>query len=102
MAIYLVIAITAFLAGAATAVFTMLVIGIRKADRPHILPPASTPLDAVTRSALRAGTWPDGLLSATAKPTDQRSQARSSSRLRGTLAAPEFFFSGISDGASSR
>jgi hypothetical protein len=61
MAIYLVIAITAFLAGAVTAVFTMLVIGIRKADRPRSLSPAcSTPLDAVTRSALRAGTWPDG------------------------------------------
>jgi hypothetical protein len=62
MAAYLVIAVTAFLTGAATAVFVMLVIGIRKADRPHSgLPPArSTPLDAVTRSALRAGTWPDG------------------------------------------
>ena len=35
----LVIAITAFLAGAATAVFVMLVIGIRKADRPRAGPP---------------------------------------------------------------
>jgi hypothetical protein len=60
MAAYLVIAVTAFLAGAATAVFTMLVIGIRKSDRPRDLPPArSTPLDAVTRSTLAAGTWPN-------------------------------------------
>lgn len=62
MAAYLVIAVTAFLTGAATAVFTMLVIGIRKSDRPHALPPArSTPLDAVTRSTLGAGTWPNGV-----------------------------------------
>lgn len=61
MAFCLVIAVTAFLAGAATAVFTMLVIGIRKSDRPRGLPPArSTPLDAVTRSTLAAGTWPNG------------------------------------------
>ena len=51
----LVIAVTAFLAGAATAVFVMLVIGIRKADRPRARPPArGTPLDAVTRSTLAA------------------------------------------------
>jgi hypothetical protein len=31
----LVIAVTAFLAGAATAVFAMIVIGIRKVDRPR-------------------------------------------------------------------
>ena len=62
MAAYLVIAVTAFLTGAATAVFTMLVIGIRKSDRPRTLPPArSTPLDAVTRSTLGAGTWPNGV-----------------------------------------
>ena len=36
----LVIAVTAFLAGAASAVFAMLVIGIRKADRPRSLPGA--------------------------------------------------------------
>jgi hypothetical protein len=61
MAVYLVIAIMAFLVGAATAVFTMLVIGIRKSDQPRSLPPArSTPLDAVTRATLSAGTWPDG------------------------------------------
>lgn len=57
----LVVAATAFLTGAATAVFVMLVIGIRKADRPRGLPVASsTPLDAVTRATLAAGTWPNG------------------------------------------
>jgi hypothetical protein len=57
----LVIAVTAFLTGAASAIFIMLVIGIRKADRSRGLPPARiTPLDAVTRTTLRAGTWPDG------------------------------------------
>lgn len=62
MATYLVISVTAFLTGAATAVFIMLVIGIRKADRPYNLPPdRSTPLDAVTRNTLGAGTWPNGV-----------------------------------------
>jgi hypothetical protein len=57
----LVVAATAFLAGAASAIFIMLVIGIRKADRPRGLPAASrTPLDAVTRATLAAGTWPNG------------------------------------------
>jgi hypothetical protein len=57
----LVIAVTAFLAGAASAVFVMLVVGIRKADRPRSRPPApTTRLDAVTRSMLAAGTWPNG------------------------------------------
>jgi hypothetical protein len=56
----LVIAVTAFLAGAATAVFVMLVIGIRKADRPHRrAAERNTPLDAATRSMLRANTWPN-------------------------------------------
>ena len=51
---------TAFLAGAATAVFVMLVIGIRKADRPRpAARAANTPLDAATRSMLRASTWPN-------------------------------------------
>jgi hypothetical protein len=57
----IVVAVTAFLTGAAVTVFAMLVIGIRKADRPHGRPGGhSTPLDAVTRSALAAGTWPNG------------------------------------------
>lgn len=39
-----VIALAAFLAGAATAVFLMLVVGIRKNDRPdRILQPSPTP-----------------------------------------------------------
>jgi hypothetical protein len=57
----LVIALTAFLAGAASAVFVMLVVGIRKVDRPRTGPRArGTALDAVTRSTLGAGTWPNG------------------------------------------
>ena len=56
-----VIAVTAFLSGALTAVFLMLVIGIRKVDRPRGLPRAPvTPLDAVTRTVLGAGTRPNG------------------------------------------
>ena len=54
----LVIAITAFLAGGATGIFVMLVIGIRKGDRPRRGPSRNTPLDAATRSMLRASTWP--------------------------------------------
>jgi hypothetical protein len=55
----LVIAITAFLAGGAVAVFVMLVIGIRKADRPRRGPAVrSTLLDAATRATLRASAWP--------------------------------------------
>jgi len=52
----LVIALTAFLAGAASAVFVMLVVGIRKVDRPRTRPRArGTALDAVTRSTLGVG-----------------------------------------------
>ena len=59
--VLIVVAVTAFLSGAATAVFVMLVIGIRKADQPHRLPGGrSTPLDTVTRTTLAAGTWPNG------------------------------------------
>jgi hypothetical protein len=56
----LVIAVTAFLSGAATATFTVLVVGIRKAAapwRPRRTCP--TPLDGFTRSTLRTGTWPN-------------------------------------------
>lgn len=57
----LVIAVTAFLSGAASAVFVLLVIGIRKADRPHSpRNEGGTALDAVTRATLGAGTWPNG------------------------------------------
>ena len=56
----LVIAVTAFLSGAAAAVFLMIVIGIRKADRPHRLPgPQDAPLDAVTRAMLGTRNWPN-------------------------------------------
>jgi hypothetical protein len=57
----LVIEVIAFLAGAASAAFAMIVIGIREVDRHRHLPPArSTPLDAVTRSVLQADTWNNG------------------------------------------
>jgi hypothetical protein len=50
----------AFLAGAATAAFVMMVVGIRKVDRPRDLPPArSSPISAATGSVLKAGTWPN-------------------------------------------
>jgi hypothetical protein len=55
----LVIALTAFLAGAATAMFLMLIIGIRRGDRPErILQPSSSSLEARTRSVIGSGTWP--------------------------------------------
>jgi hypothetical protein len=55
----LVIAITAFLVGVASAIFLMLVIGIRKGDRARCLPDAqNTPLDTITRTMLGARTWP--------------------------------------------
>jgi hypothetical protein len=57
----LVIAVTAFLSGAAAAVFAMLVVGIRKADKPRRRAGTCTsPLDAVTQSVLGAGSWPNG------------------------------------------
>jgi hypothetical protein len=56
-----VIAVTAFLAGAAAAVFLMIVIGIRKADHPRrATTPRDNPLDAATRTVLGARNWPDG------------------------------------------
>ena len=56
----LVIAITAFLAGGATGIFVMFVIGIRKVDRLRRGRAArNTPLDAATRSMLRANAWPN-------------------------------------------
>ena len=51
----LVIAVTAFLAGAATAVFVMLVIGIRRGDRARLTDEPGTHLDALTRSVLGVG-----------------------------------------------
>jgi hypothetical protein len=56
----LVIALTAFLAGAATAVFLMLAIGIRKADRPdRILQPRASSLNTCTRTVTGSRTWPN-------------------------------------------
>lgn len=56
----LVVALTAFAAGATAAVFLMLFIGIRKGDRPErITGTRNSPLDACTRSVLGSGTWPD-------------------------------------------
>ena len=55
----LVIGITAFLGGAATATLVMISIGVRNADRPqcHLGYPGS-PVDSFTRATLRTGTWP--------------------------------------------
>jgi len=59
-AFVLVVALTAFLVGVATAVFLMLSIGIRKGDRPErIVGTRDTPLDSRTRSVLGSGTWPN-------------------------------------------
>lgn len=56
----LVITLTAFLGGAGTAVFVILVIGIRKGDRPErILENRHSQIDACTRSVLHSGTWPN-------------------------------------------
>lgn len=56
----LVIAATAFLAGALTAAFAVFFIGIRKGDRPErILGPRSSSLDTCTRAILRTGAWPN-------------------------------------------
>jgi hypothetical protein len=57
----LVIAVIAFLGGAAAAAFLMISIGIRNGDRPRCRPgyPGS-PVDSFTRTALRTGTWPHG------------------------------------------
>jgi hypothetical protein len=55
----LVIAIIAFLGGAATATFLVLSIGIRKGDRPRCRPDyPGSPVDSFTRVTLRTGTWP--------------------------------------------
>jgi hypothetical protein len=53
----LVVAGIAFMSGAVAAVFIMLIIGIRKGDR-RLRGGRSTPLGALTRTALSASTWP--------------------------------------------
>jgi hypothetical protein len=44
-----------FLSGAVAGVFTVLVIGIRRADRAHLADEPGTHLDALTRSVLGVG-----------------------------------------------
>jgi hypothetical protein len=49
----------AFLSGAVSAVFLMLVIGIRRGDRPrHPSASRNTALDGFTRTTLGASAWP--------------------------------------------
>jgi hypothetical protein len=56
----LVIALVAFLSGAAAAVFLMLFIAIRKGDRPErILDNQDSRLDTCARNVLGSGTWPN-------------------------------------------
>jgi hypothetical protein len=56
----LVIALVAFLSGAAAAVFLMLFIAIRKGDRPErILGDQDSRLDTCARNVLGSGTWPN-------------------------------------------
>lgn len=59
----LVIAVTAFLSGAVTAVFSVIVIGIRRNDRPKSFPgPRNAPMDSFTRAVLGTRTWPNDLV----------------------------------------
>ena len=56
----LVLVVTAFLSGAASAVFIMVVVGIRQGDRPwHLHDVRSTAAGADTRTMLDTGTWPN-------------------------------------------
>ena len=56
----MVLVVTAFLSGAALAVFVMVVIGIRQGDRPwHLHGGRDTTAGAVTRTMLGSGTWPN-------------------------------------------
>jgi hypothetical protein len=60
MASLILVALVAFLAGAAAAVFLMLSIAIRKGDRPErILGSQDTRLGSCARSTLASGTWPN-------------------------------------------
>ena len=57
---FLVIALVAYLSGAASAAFLMVVIGIRRGDRPErILDSASSQPEDHARRLLHSGTWPD-------------------------------------------
>ena len=56
----LVIALTAFLSGAASVVFVMIVVGIRKGDRPwHLRGAGDASLETFTRTVLGTRTWPN-------------------------------------------
>lgn len=56
----LMVALVAFVAGAATAVFLMLFIAIRRGDRPErILGNRNAPFDASARAVLGSRTWPN-------------------------------------------
>jgi hypothetical protein len=60
MMVFLVIAAVAYLAGVASAVFLVTVIGIRRGDRPErILDAGSSRSEAYSRQVLRSGTWPE-------------------------------------------
>ena len=59
ISLVLVVALTAFLGGAAAAVFLMLFIGIRKGDRPERITGIRNALDSTTRSVIGSGTWPE-------------------------------------------
>jgi hypothetical protein len=57
---FLVIGAVAYLAGAASAAFLMVVIGIRKGDRPdRILDSGSSGPETCARRLLHSGAWPD-------------------------------------------
>jgi hypothetical protein len=57
---FLVIALVAYLSGAVSAAFLMIVIGIRRGDRPErILDSASSQPEATARRLSHSGTWPD-------------------------------------------
>ncbi len=57
---FLVIPAVAYLAGVASAVFLVTVVGIRRGDRPErILNASSSRSEACARSLLHSGTWPD-------------------------------------------
>jgi hypothetical protein len=57
---FLVITAVAYLAGAASGAFLLVVIGIRRGDRPErITGPRSRTSEDSTRRVLHSGTWPD-------------------------------------------
>ena len=57
---FLVITAVAYLAGAGSAVFLVVVTGIRRGDRPErILGTRSSRSQACARRVLHGGTWPD-------------------------------------------